>query len=101
MSTDLRPFPCVLAKLDRLSHQRRHTQSDSLPVSTGCLANSATPRHFFNKLLHTSVPLPLKYLHSRHQGLASRKMEKRKFLFVSLSALIGDIAWQIVKEGHE
>ncbi|HEX3121584.1 MAG TPA: hypothetical protein VHP80_20965, partial [Candidatus Acidoferrum sp.] len=28
-------------------------------------------------------------------------MEKRKFLFVSLSALIGDIAWQIFKEGHE
>src|SRR6476660_7338322 len=28
-------------------------------------------------------------------------MEKRKFLFVSLSGLIGDIAWQIVKEGHE
>ena len=28
-------------------------------------------------------------------------MEKRKFLFVSLSALIGDIAWQIYKEGHE
>ena len=28
-------------------------------------------------------------------------MEKRNFLFVSLSALIGDIAWQIRKEGHE
>src|ERR1700739_4439772 len=28
-------------------------------------------------------------------------MEKRKFLFVSLSALIGDIAWQVFKEGHE
>ena len=28
-------------------------------------------------------------------------MEKRKFLFVSLSSLIGDIAWQVVKEGHE
>ena len=28
-------------------------------------------------------------------------MEKRKFLFVSLSGLIGDIAWQVVKEGHE
>jgi len=25
----------------------------------------------------------------------------RKFLFVSLSGLIGDIAWQVVKEGHE
>ena len=28
-------------------------------------------------------------------------MEKRKFLFVSLSSLVGDIAWQVVKEGHE
>ena len=28
-------------------------------------------------------------------------MEKRKFLFASLSSLIGDIAWQVVKEGHE
>jgi phosphoribosylamine--glycine ligase len=28
-------------------------------------------------------------------------MEKSNFLFVSLSALIGDIAWQIRKEGHE
>ena len=28
-------------------------------------------------------------------------MEKKKFLFVSLSSLIGDIAWQVLKEGHE
>ena len=28
-------------------------------------------------------------------------MEKKKFLFVSIDALIGDIAWQTVKEGHE
>src|SRR5258708_29059783 len=28
-------------------------------------------------------------------------MDKKKFLFVSLSSLIGDIAWQVVKEGHE
>jgi len=28
-------------------------------------------------------------------------MEKRKFLFNSLSGLIGDIAWQVSKEGHE
>jgi len=28
-------------------------------------------------------------------------MDKRKFLFVSLSGLIGDIAWQVLKEGHE
>ncbi len=28
-------------------------------------------------------------------------MEKRKFLFVSLSGLIGDIAWKVVQEGHE
>jgi phosphoribosylamine--glycine ligase len=26
---------------------------------------------------------------------------KRKFLFVSLTGLIGDIAWQVLKEGHE
>jgi len=28
-------------------------------------------------------------------------MDKKKFLFVSLEGLIGDIAWQVVKEGHE
>src|SRR5258708_1485993 len=28
-------------------------------------------------------------------------MDKKKFLFVSLSSLIGDIGWQVVKEGHE
>src|SRR5262245_7186082 len=28
-------------------------------------------------------------------------MEARKILFVSLDGLIGDIAWQCVKEGHE
>ena len=28
-------------------------------------------------------------------------MEKKKFLFVSLNSLIGDIAWQVQKEGHE
>lgn len=28
-------------------------------------------------------------------------MEKRKFLFVSEEALIGDTAWQVKKEGHE
>ncbi|MFH1798424.1 MAG: phosphoribosylglycinamide synthetase C domain-containing protein [Candidatus Omnitrophota bacterium] len=28
-------------------------------------------------------------------------MEKKKFLFVSLDGLIGDIAWQVIKEGHE
>ncbi len=28
-------------------------------------------------------------------------MEKKKFLFISIDALISDIAWQVVKEGHE
>jgi hypothetical protein len=28
-------------------------------------------------------------------------MDKKKFLFVSLDGLIADIAWQVVKEGHE
>ncbi|MGB9466899.1 MAG: hypothetical protein WBR10_17465 [Candidatus Acidiferrum sp.] len=28
-------------------------------------------------------------------------MDKRKFLFVSLYGLIGDIAWQVLKEGHD
>jgi len=28
-------------------------------------------------------------------------MERKKFLFVSIDALISDIAWQVVKEGHE
>ena len=27
--------------------------------------------------------------------------DKRKFLFVSISGLISDIAWQVAKEGHE
>jgi hypothetical protein len=32
------------------------------------------------------------------EGIA---MDKKKFLFVSLDGLIADIAWQVVKEGHE
>jgi hypothetical protein len=28
-------------------------------------------------------------------------MEPKKFLFVSLEGLIGDIAWRIAQEGHE
>lgn len=28
-------------------------------------------------------------------------MAKKKFLFVSISGLIGDVAWQVLKEGHE
>ena len=32
---------------------------------------------------------------------ASMIMEKKNFLFISLDALITDIAWQVVKEGHE
>ena len=28
-------------------------------------------------------------------------MTKKKFLFVSIDALIHDIAWQVVKEGHD
>src|SRR6266550_3384183 len=28
-------------------------------------------------------------------------VDKKKFLFVSLDGLIADIAWQVVKEGHE
>src|SRR5208337_3600729 len=28
-------------------------------------------------------------------------MEKRNFLFVSLTGLISDIAWQVSKEGHD
>ncbi len=38
--------------------------------------------------------------HSR-QGRQALLMDKRKFLFASLSGLIGDIAWQVSKEGHE
>jgi len=30
-----------------------------------------------------------------------KSFQKRKFLFVSLDGLIGDIAWQVVREGHE
>ena len=28
-------------------------------------------------------------------------MDKKNFLFVSLTGLISDIAWQVSKEGHE
>ena len=28
-------------------------------------------------------------------------MEPKKFLFVSIDALISDIAWQVLKEGHK
>lgn len=28
-------------------------------------------------------------------------MEKRKFLFISTDGMIGDIAWQVLKEGHD
>src|SRR5712672_593850 len=28
-------------------------------------------------------------------------MDKRKFLFASISGLIGDIAWEVQKEGHD
>jgi len=38
--------------------------------------------------------------HSR-QGRQALFMDKRKFLFASLSGLIGDIAWQVLKEGHD
>lgn len=38
--------------------------------------------------------------HSR-QGRKALLMDKRKFLFASLSGLIGDIAWQVSKEGHD
>src|SRR5271157_2511292 len=38
--------------------------------------------------------------HSR-QGRQALLMDKRKFLFASLSGLIGDIAWQVSKEGHD
>ncbi|MFC2143608.1 phosphoribosylglycinamide synthetase C domain-containing protein [Candidatus Aenigmatarchaeota archaeon] len=31
----------------------------------------------------------------------SNKKEQRKFLFVSIDGLIGDTAWQLVKEGHK
>src|SRR5437867_10463729 len=32
---------------------------------------------------------------------AGAPLDKKKFLFVSLDGLIADIAWQVVKEGHE
>src|SRR5882762_9845070 len=32
---------------------------------------------------------------------AGATLDKKKFLFVSLDGLIADIAWQVVKEGHE
>jgi hypothetical protein len=46
---------------------------------------------------------PLQCHHSQvsREDLLAFKMDKRKFLFVSLSGLIGDIAWQVLKEGHD
>ncbi|HSB46945.1 MAG TPA: phosphoribosylglycinamide synthetase C domain-containing protein [Candidatus Bilamarchaeum sp.] len=34
-------------------------------------------------------------------GIAEQKKPKYKFLFVSIEALIGDLAWAVKKEGHE
>src|SRR4029077_124134 len=34
-------------------------------------------------------------------GAGSMNGDKRKFLFVSITGLISDIAWQVAKEGHE
>ncbi len=31
----------------------------------------------------------------------ANEMDKKKFLFMSLEGLVGDIAWQVIKEGHE
>jgi hypothetical protein len=39
--------------------------------------------------------------HASSQDLHPFKMDKRKFLFVSLCALIGDMAWQVLMEGHD
>lgn len=36
-----------------------------------------------------------------HRQEENWTMEKKKFLFVSIDALISDIAWQVIKEGHE
>ena len=35
------------------------------------------------------------------QKLNGASAKKKKFLFVSIDALISDIAWQVLKEGHE
>lgn len=35
------------------------------------------------------------------EKILEKKLDKKKFLFVSISGLIGDIAWQVTKEGHE
>ena len=36
-----------------------------------------------------------------HSPAAYMNDDKRKFLFVSITGLISDIAWQVVKEGQE
>ncbi|MFH0955696.1 MAG: phosphoribosylamine--glycine ligase [Candidatus Falkowbacteria bacterium] len=36
-----------------------------------------------------------------NHGLAAKTAEPKKFLFVSLEALSGDLAWALVKEGHQ
>src|SRR5262250_981304 len=40
-------------------------------------------------------------MHNPLTGAGSMNDNKRKFLFVSISGLISDIAWQVAKEGHE
>jgi len=40
-------------------------------------------------------------MNNNSQLLEPTKIEKKKFLFVSYDALISDLAWQIIKEGHE
>src|SRR3989338_10976499 len=34
-------------------------------------------------------------------GLAVKAVQAKKFLFISLESLSGDLAWSLVKEGHE
>src|SRR4029077_6343487 len=74
-----------------------------LPLAPrGCLARSAGFGKIFNKLLQFIARLQIKCPHAWLQGPAALpKMDKRKFLFVPLSGLIGDIAWQVLKEGHD
>ena len=58
------------------------------------VAGHSSPWTLAPPLLHTVLALPRK-----ESGAVSSS--KKRFLFVSISGLAGDIAWQVLKEGHD
>jgi len=96
-----RPIPSPLFIRSRACHPERRARL--------CAWRSAIVRHprvakdlLFSYLAHPPVAKDLlfSYLATVHYTL-ELTLDKKKFLFVSLDGLIADIAWQVVKEGHE